>query len=166
MPRPKKDGRFINYFIDRTIYDRLKAYAEDKGQSMTTALERILSAHLDQYEQSRPAPTGEPRYCAACNLLTESARCPICGSRELRVPLGSDYCFLTEKEPLWSNALEELLTDNGIPCVTKSTLGAGLTSKIGSLQERIRFYVPYLKLKTAKALEEEFFSAKFEGELE
>ena len=62
MPRPKKDGRFINYFIDRTIYDRLKAYAEDKGQSMTTALERILSAYLDQYEQSRPAPTGEPRF--------------------------------------------------------------------------------------------------------
>ena len=38
MPRPKKDGRFINYFLDRTIYDRLKAYAEDKGQSMTTAI--------------------------------------------------------------------------------------------------------------------------------
>jgi len=26
--------------------------------------------------------------------------------------------------------------------------------------------VPYLKLKTAKALEEEFFSARFDGELE
>lgn len=166
MPRPKKDGRFINYFIDRTIYDRLKVYAEDKGQSMTTALERILSAHLDRYEQTKPAPADETLYCETCNLLTTANRCPACGSRELRVPLPGDYCFLTEKEPLWSNALEELLRDNGIPCITKNALGAGLTSKIGSLQERTRFYVSYLKLNTAKALEEEFFSAKFEGELE
>ncbi len=166
MPRPKKDGRFINYFLDRTIYDRLKAYAEDKGQSMTTAIERILSAHLDQYEQEHPASASEPRYCESCGILTGTGRCPSCGSRELRVPLPGDYCFLTEKELLWSNAMEELLTDNGIPTVTKNTLGAGLTSKIGAMQERVRFYVPYLKLKPAKALEEEFFSAKFDGELE
>ena len=166
MPRPKKDGRFINYFLDRSIYDRLKAYAEDKGQSMTTAIERILSAHLDQYEQEHPASASEPRYCESCGILTGTGRCPSCGSRELRVPLPGDYCFLTEKELLWSNAMEELLTDNGIPTVTKNTLGAGLTSKIGAMQERVRFYVPYLKLKPAKALEEEFFSAKFDGELE
>ena len=166
MPRPKKDGRFINYFLDRSIYDRLKAYAEDKGQSMTTAIERILSAHLDQYEQEHPASASEPRYCESCGILTETGRCPSCGSRELRVPLPGDYCFLTEKELLWSNAMEELLTDNGIPTVTKNTLGAGLPSKIGAMQERVRFYVPYLKLKQAKALEEEFFSAKFDGELE
>ena len=166
MPRPKKDRRFINYFIDRTIYDRLKAYAEDKGQSMTTALERILSAHLDQYERAMPTPAGEPLYCENCGILTELSRCPVCSNRELRVPLASDYCFLTEKELLWSNVLEELLTDNGIPCVTKNALGAGLTSKIGAMQERTRFYVPYLKLKTARALEEEFFAAKFEGSLE
>lgn len=163
MSRPKKDGRFINYFIDRTIYERLKAYAEDKGQSMTTALERILSVHLDQYEQTLPAASGEPMYCETCNLLTDTASCPDCGSRALRVPLAGDYCFLTEKELLWSPALEELLRDNGIPCVTKNVLGAGLTSKIGTMQERSRFYVPYLKLRPAKALEEEFFSAKFEG---
>ena len=162
MPRPKKDGRCINFFIDRSIYDRLKAYAEDKGQSMTTALERILSAHLDQWEQPVPLPRSEPLYCENCALLTQADRCPICSSRNLRVPLAGDYCFLTEKELLWSNAMEELLRDNGIACVTRNTLGAGLTTKLGAMQEQIRFYVPYLKLKQAKLLEEEFFSAKFE----
>ena len=77
------------------------------------------------------------------------------------MPLAGDYCFLTEKEPLWSQALETLLRDNDIPCVTKNAMG-GLTAKLGSIQERVRFYVPYLKLKRAKILEEEFFSAKFE----
>ena len=162
MPRPKKDGRFINYFIDRGIYDRLKVYAEDKGQSMTTALERILAGHLDRCEQTKQPPTDEMQYCEHCGLLTHDRVCPGCGNRNLRVPLAGDYCFLTEKELLWSNVMEELLRDNDIPCITKNTLGAGLTSKIGTMQESIRFYVPYLKLKPARELEEQFFSAEFE----
>ena len=166
MPRPKKDGRFINYFIDRTIYDRLKAYAEDKGQSMTTAIERILTAHLDEYEQARPISADGPAYCEACSLLTEQSRCPRCGSRTLRAPLDNDYCFLTEKELIWSTAMETLLTDNDILWVTKQALGAGLTSKIGSMQERTRFYVPYSQFSAARRLDEEFFSEKFDGELE
>ena len=27
-----KDGRYINYYIDREIYERLKKYADDRGQ--------------------------------------------------------------------------------------------------------------------------------------
>ena len=42
MAREKKDGRFINYYIKREVYEELKKYAEQKGQTMTTALERIL----------------------------------------------------------------------------------------------------------------------------
>ena len=42
MPREKKDGRFINYYIKREVYEALKKYAEEKGQTITTALERIL----------------------------------------------------------------------------------------------------------------------------
>lgn len=42
MAREKKDGRFINYYIKREVYEELKKYAEEKGQTMTTALERIL----------------------------------------------------------------------------------------------------------------------------
>lgn len=162
MARPKKDGRFINYFIDRDIYERLKRYAEEKGQSMTTAIERILDRHLKEYETQRQTLTVEALYCEQCNRLTEQERCPGCGSKHLRLPLMGDYCFLTEKELLWSAAMEQLLRDHDIPFVTSNALGAGLTSKLGVMQERIRFYVPFLKLKQAKILEEEFFSRKFE----
>ena len=162
MARPKKDGRFINYFIDRDIYDRLKRYAEEKGQSMTTAIERILDRHLKAYETDRQTLSTEDRYCERCNLLINRETCPNCGSRQLRVPLVGDYCFLTEKELIWSAAMEELLRDNNIPFVTRNALGAGLTVKLGAMQERVRFYVPFLKLKKARELEQEFFSEKFE----
>lgn len=49
MPREKKDGRYINYKIRRDLYERLEQYAEEKGQSKTVAIERILEAHLNEY---------------------------------------------------------------------------------------------------------------------
>ena len=50
MPRKKKDGRHINYYIDRLIYERLAKYAEEKGQTMTMALERILKDFFEKTE--------------------------------------------------------------------------------------------------------------------
>lgn len=49
MPREKKDGRYINYKIRRDLYEMLERYAEEKGQSKTVAIERILEAHLTEY---------------------------------------------------------------------------------------------------------------------
>jgi hypothetical protein len=48
MPREKKDGKFINYYIKREIYEELKKYSEEKGQTMTMALERILQEYLQK----------------------------------------------------------------------------------------------------------------------
>ena len=48
MPRQKKDGRHINYYIDRKVFEELEEYAQEKGQTMTTALERILSQFFEQ----------------------------------------------------------------------------------------------------------------------
>ncbi len=43
MSRPKKDGAHINYYIDRDLVEKLRKYAKNKGQTMTMALERILT---------------------------------------------------------------------------------------------------------------------------
>lgn len=51
MPRAKKDGQHINCYIDRTLCERLKSYADEKGQTMTTALERILKQYFDEVGQ-------------------------------------------------------------------------------------------------------------------
>lgn len=48
MPKPKKDGHFINIYLDRNLYNRLRFYAEKKGQTKTTAIERALKERFDQ----------------------------------------------------------------------------------------------------------------------
>lgn len=58
MPRKKKDGRHINYYIDRMIYERLEEYADEKGQTMTTALERILKQFFDKNDEEKKQSDG------------------------------------------------------------------------------------------------------------
>ena len=58
MPRPKKDGRHINYYIDRLIYERLEEYADEKGQTMTMALERILKQFFDKNDEEKKQSDG------------------------------------------------------------------------------------------------------------
>ena len=42
MPRPKKDGKMLNIKIQSDIYNTLEKYCDDKGQTKTIAIERIL----------------------------------------------------------------------------------------------------------------------------
>lgn len=53
MPRQKKDGRHINYYINRQVFAELEAYAQEKGQTITTALERILSQFFEQSKKEK-----------------------------------------------------------------------------------------------------------------
>ena len=91
MARKKKDGRFINYYIDRLIYERLERYAEDKGQPVTAALERILDESLTRYELEAASVE---RYCPNCHILVRAPRCPLCDRKWLEQPLPEDYCLL------------------------------------------------------------------------
>lgn len=47
MARPKKDGVKVSLFLDRTMMEKLRAYADEKGQTMTTAIERIVTEKLN-----------------------------------------------------------------------------------------------------------------------
>ena len=48
MARVKKDGEKISFYVDRQVMEDLRAYAEEKGQTVTMAMERILRAFLDE----------------------------------------------------------------------------------------------------------------------
>lgn len=52
MPREKKDGRFINFYVERSIFERLKKYADSKDLTMTRALERLLEKALNAEEST------------------------------------------------------------------------------------------------------------------
>ena len=54
--RKKKDSSVnVSMRMDREIWDRLRIYAEERGQSYTVATERILQKFLDQTSDSDDA---------------------------------------------------------------------------------------------------------------
>lgn len=53
MPRSKKDYKNLNIKLDRKISEKFENYCDELGQTKTTALERILSKHLDDYENRK-----------------------------------------------------------------------------------------------------------------
>ncbi len=52
MPRAKKDGQYINYRIERELYEKLRKLADERGQTMTMCIERILKDYFDRLEKS------------------------------------------------------------------------------------------------------------------
>lgn len=94
-------------------------------------------------------------YCSNCLIAFEDDRCPICGSRKCRLARPEDICFLTEKDSLQADILEDILRQKEIPVLKKSTIGAGMAMKAGVLFEQFRFFVRYEHLEKAKEILEE-----------
>lgn len=59
MPRAKKDGKYINYYIDRKVYDLLQFYAEEQGYTTTMAIERILKQFFNTNKAIERMPQEE-----------------------------------------------------------------------------------------------------------
>ncbi len=53
MARPKKNGTYLNVCIETEIYKRLDGFCVDAGQSKTVAVERALTAYLNDYEKKQ-----------------------------------------------------------------------------------------------------------------
>ncbi len=94
-------------------------------------------------------------YCTRCQIAYEDDRCPICNSRKCRPAQPEDICFLAEVNSLQAGITEDLLRQEGIPAVQRSTIGAGMAMKAGAIFERFRFYVRYEHLEKARAILEE-----------
>lgn len=47
MPRAKKDGTHISFYLRTDVVERLRAYADENGQTLTIAMERLLTKALD-----------------------------------------------------------------------------------------------------------------------
>lgn len=48
MARPKKDGKYVNFYIDSELLKRLKEYCEETGLSKTAAIERFIAKGLEK----------------------------------------------------------------------------------------------------------------------
>lgn len=56
MPKKIKDSVPVTMRLERSVYTRLRNYADEKGQNYTVAVERIITAYLD--EQAAREKTG------------------------------------------------------------------------------------------------------------
>ena len=69
MARPKKDGVYINYYIERSIKERLDEYCDEVGQTNTMAIERILKKFLDEHDKKKTKYTIDNRGCMVVQSL-------------------------------------------------------------------------------------------------
>ena len=53
MAKPKKNGTYLNVCIETPIYERLEAMCNAAGQSKTVAVERALTAYLNDFEETQ-----------------------------------------------------------------------------------------------------------------
>ena len=53
MARPKKNGTYLNVCIDTPVYERLADYCVEAGQPKTVAVERAITAYLDNYAETQ-----------------------------------------------------------------------------------------------------------------
>ena len=53
MSRPKKDGERVSLFLNREMMERLRVYADDKGQTLTMAIERIITGFLNEEDKRK-----------------------------------------------------------------------------------------------------------------
>lgn len=53
MPRAKKDAKVLNIRLATPIYDRMASFCEESGQNKTIAVERALTAYMDDYDQKQ-----------------------------------------------------------------------------------------------------------------
>ena len=98
-------------------------------------------------------------YCRGCQTVFEGDRCPVCGSGKGRAVQPEDICFLAEADGLQAGILEDIFRQESIPVLKKSTIGAGMAMKAGTMFERFRFYVRYEHLERAQKVMEEMFDA-------
>ena len=48
--RERKDGKYVSFYLDKQICERLQSYAKEKGQTQTLALERILQKYFENLD--------------------------------------------------------------------------------------------------------------------
>lgn len=59
MARPKKDGKYLNVYVEQNIYDDFEKFCEDMGQSKTTATERALRFYMDAMRKNMASTTND-----------------------------------------------------------------------------------------------------------
>jgi hypothetical protein len=111
-------------------------------------------------------------YCDKCKILCDIKKCSYCSNKKLIEPNEKTMIYLTHKNSVWSEAVEDVLTQNSIPyikeCVFKADgIPGGLAIITGHLHGQVvdaemnNFYVSFESCERAKELLAEVFPKDF-----
>ena len=99
-------------------------------------------------------------YCENCMRFASDIECPFCGRKKLREARENDPVYLIAKDAILAGSIEDILSQNDIPCLKKGLIGAGITSRIGTANETYQFFVPLSAYGKAKELLYNFFAGE------
>ena len=92
-------------------------------------------------------------YCENCHLVCEGPVCPYCGSTSLRAPKGGDFCYLSTMVSPWGEAMQELLKEAGIRCLTRQARSVLYSVAFGQNHAELELFVPWEDLEQAASLQ-------------
>ena len=98
-------------------------------------------------------------YCQNCMLLASDTECSVCGSKKLREARENDPVYIITKDFIFAGSIEDILTQNDIPCLKKPLIGAALAARTG-YAEVYQFFVPFGAYSKAKELLFNFFEGE------
>lgn len=99
-------------------------------------------------------------YCDNCHLVCEGPVCPYCGKAHLRAPENSDYCYLATMVSPWGEAMQELLTDAQIPCLTRQARSVLYSVAFGQTHAELELFVPFAHLEQAASLQKSLLTSE------
>ena len=99
-------------------------------------------------------------YCDNCHLVCEGPVCPYCGKTHLRAPEDGDYCYLATMVSQWGEAMQELLTDAQIPCLTRQARSVLYSVAFGQTHAELELFVPFAHLEQAASLQKSLLTSE------
>jgi hypothetical protein len=91
-------------------------------------------------------------YCSDCMRFFEDSKCDYCGNKKVREISDNDPVYLLTQDSIAASGIEDILRQNGIPCLKRGMLGEGTIAKLGYLFEKYQFFVPYAAYEESKEL--------------
>ena len=98
-------------------------------------------------------------YCENCHLVCEGPVCPYCGSTSLRAPKGGDFCYLSTMVSPWGEAMQELLKEAGIRCLTRQARSVLYSVAFGQNHAELELFVPWEDLEQAASLQKSLLTS-------
>ncbi|MGN0804681.1 MAG: hypothetical protein ACI4MS_04790 [Candidatus Coproplasma sp.] len=99
-------------------------------------------------------------FCEKCNILTDDARCPVCGNKKLRDADGEDFCYFKSLSSFDFEMLAFTLQENKIEVVGVPYYLGGVTHSTAGRAEGRKVYVRYKDIEKAKEIYESILGSE------